>query len=132
MGCVSSTLTYRTRDSLERGRLFFLSNKEPSARTGPWAGPVRAFRGYFRLYGSRRWTCTSIGHPRCLSYKSGLCRKTFAERRFDVQVSKNSADILPLPKDLSRKPTPEALSRVQAKLVHRVIEKWTCSLFLFG
>ena len=29
------------------------------ARTGPRNGPIRAFRGCFCLYGSRRWTYTS-------------------------------------------------------------------------
>ena len=91
----SSTLTYRTKgDSFERGCLLFL----------------------WRMQGAR------TGHPRGLSYKSGLCGKSFAEGRFDVQVSKNSADIPPLPKDLSRKPWPEAHLRVQARLVHRIID----------
>ena len=40
-------------------------------------------------YRSRSWTYTSTFFPRQSSYKPGLCRKSFTERCFDVQVSKN-------------------------------------------
>ena len=49
MGCVSSTLTYRTRDSLERGCLFcFICISSFIAQSDQC------------LYGSKAWTCTSI------------------------------------------------------------------------
>ena len=58
----------------------------------------------------------------CPLYMSRLYRKTSAERRIHVQVSRNLPVSNPIPRDLSGKTRQEAHLDAQARLVHRFID----------
>ena len=132
MGCVSSTLTYRTKETIVKVVSFFNVRRPEMTVLWPFEGfgrpiPVQCPDQYgyfrpFRSYRSCRWVCTGMSVTQLKSYKSDLCRQSFAEQCFDVQVSKKSAEIRATPRDLNRKPRPEAHPSVQARLEHCFID----------
>ncbi len=87
-------------------------------------GRGREFESRFPLQTPRiaaRRFCLSAGwFAPCPLYMSRLYRKTSAERRFHVQVSRIWPIIDPIPRDLCRKPRPEMHFGAQARLVHRI------------
>ena len=114
-----------------QGRLFFNVRRPEMTVLWPFEGfgrpiPVQCPDQYgyfrpFRSYRSCRWVCTGMSVTQLKSYKSDLCRQSFAERCFDVQVSKKSADFRPILQDLSRKLWSEVHPHVQTRLVHHGI-----------